>query len=106
MVRKFTHRLRQRGYPLHLIASITSPVSFARRQEYLSNASSRTTASSSRPVLVVPYAQLVPELQLQQLLQDEYGKGDKVVQDWVPQRPIVAFTKNRNLGSFLVKASH
>lgn len=106
MVRKFTHRLRQRGYPQRLIASIASRVSFARRQQYLSNASKAKNAGSSRSVLVVPYAQLIPELQLPQLLRDEYMRGNEAFYSWLPQRPIVAYSKSRNLGSMLVKASH
>lgn len=107
MVRKFTHRLRQRGYPLRMITSITNRVSYARRQQYLSSASNgQKPTGSSSSVLVLPYAQLIPEMRLQQLLRDEYEKCDDALHAWMPHRPIVAFTKNRNLGSFLVKASH
>jgi hypothetical protein len=107
MVRKFVHRLRQRGYPERLLASIANHVSFSQRHQYLTaSSSSKAATASSKSVLVVPYAQLVPELQLQQLLRDAYENGGEVLHDWVQERPIVAFTKSRNLGSFLVKASH
>jgi hypothetical protein len=62
--------------------------------------------ASSKSVMLVPYAQLMPELQLQQLLRDAYANGGGDLHTLVPERPIVAFTKSRNLGSFLVKASH
>lgn len=107
MVRKFVHRLRQRGYPQRLLASITSRVSFSQRHRYLSaSSSSKAATASSKSVMVVPYAQLMPELQLQQLLRDAYANGGGDLHTLVPERPIVAFTKSRNLGSFLVKASH
>jgi hypothetical protein len=108
MVRKFVHRLRQRGYPQRLLASITSRVSFSQRHQYLSASSNskKALAASSKSVMVVPYAQLMPELQLQKLLRDAYVIGGEGLHTWVPERPIIAYTKSRNLGSFLVKASH
>jgi hypothetical protein len=104
---KFVHRLRQRGYPQRLLASITSRVSFSQRHQYLSaSSSSKAATASSKSIMVVPYAQLMPELQLQQLLRDAYENGGGDLHTLVPERPIVAFTKSRNLGSYLVKASH
>ena len=107
MVEKFSQRLCQRGYPQHMVASMVSRVSFACRQQYMSSSSSRkATRSNSRSVLAVPYARLVPGLRLPQLLRDEYVLGDEALHTVLPQRPIVAYCKNRNLGSLLVKASH
>ncbi|HEY5140343.1 MAG TPA: hypothetical protein VIJ25_13665, partial [Methylococcales bacterium] len=105
MVRKFTHRLRQRGYPLALIDNITSRVSFSNRQQYLASCG-KQKARPGRSVLVVPYAQFVPQLRLPQLLREQYEKGGATLHAEMPQRPIVAYTKSRNLGSLLVKASH
>jgi hypothetical protein len=104
MVRKFTHRLLQRGYPLQLIASIANKVSHADRHKYLRV--SGKAANNEQCVLVVPYAQMVPELQLHKLLRTEYVLGGEALHVDLPLRPIVAFSKNRNLGSLLVKASH
>ena len=105
MVRKFAHRLRQRGYPLRLITNITSRVCFTKRQHYLSGANSCKADSNGKCVLVVPYAQQVPDLRLPQILRDEYVNGGEALHAKLP-RPIVAYRKNRNLGSMLVKASH
>jgi hypothetical protein len=104
MVRKFTHRLRQRGYPLHVITSITRRVSFAKRRQYLC-ADRSCKATCSKSALVVPYAQQVPDLRLPQILLNEYMKGGEALHA-VLTKPIVAYKKNRNLGSLLVKASH
>jgi hypothetical protein len=87
-----------------LIASITSRVSFSKRQHYL-QAASRKADSSSKCVLVVPYAQQVPDLRLPQILADEYVKAGEALHVAL-SKPIVAYRKNRNLGSLLVKASH
>lgn len=105
MVRKFTHRLLQRGYPKHMITSIISHVSHAERQRYLSRSSCIAT-SSGKCALVVPYAQMVPQIQPQKLLHTAYVNGGEALHAALPSRPIVAFSKNRNLGSMLVKASH
>jgi len=105
MVRKFTHRPLQRGYPKQLITNVASKVSHAERHKYLSYKHGKT-ANTDKCVMVVPYAQLVPEMRLQQLLLAEYMKGGEALRACLPSRPIVAFTKNRNLGSMLVKASH
>lgn len=105
MVEKFAHRLRRRGYPLRLVESIASRVSFAKRQQYLLRSNSHIATDNSRSVLVVPYAQQVPQLRLPQLLADEYMYGGEAVRAALP-RPIVAYSKVRNLGNSLVKASH
>jgi hypothetical protein len=105
MVRKFVHRLRQRGYPQRLLASITKQVLFSSRHRYLSaNSSSTAAAASNKTVMVVPYARLIPEMRLQQLLRSAYESGGGDLHALISERPIVAFTKGRNLGSFLVKA--
>lgn len=105
MVRKFTHRLCQRGYPRALIDSIASRVSYANRQQFLAPKVGNK-AKPGQSVLVVPYAQLVPQLRLPQLLREQYELCGEALHAEMPQRPIVAYTKSRNLGSLLVKASH
>lgn len=104
MVRKFTHRLCQRGYSRALIDSIASRVSYSNRQQHLTG--SKGSANTGQTVMVMPYAQLVPELRLPQLLREQYETLGEALHVELPQRPIVAYTKNRNLGSLLVKASH
>jgi hypothetical protein len=106
MVAKLAHRLCQRGYPQHFFASIASQVSYAHRQQYLSGCSSRKAAGGSKSVLALPYARFVRELRLPQLLREEYVLAGAALHAQLPQRPIVAYSKNRNLGSLLVKASH
>lgn len=104
IVRKFTHRLCQRGYPRQLIASIASRVSHSNRHKYLWR--DNTPATNDRSVLVVPYAQMVPEMGLQCILREAWDAGSEALHTELHSRPIVAFTKNRNLGALLVKASH
>jgi hypothetical protein len=104
MVRKFTHRLCQRGYPRHLIDSIASRVSHSDRHKYLWR--ENKPAATDRSVLVVPYAQIVPQMGLQRILREAWDAGGEALHTELKSRPIVAFTKNRNLGALLVKASH
>jgi hypothetical protein len=104
MVRKFTHRLCQRGYPRHLITSIASRVSHSNRHKYLWHNDS--VAAKDRSVLVVPYAQMIPEMGLQKIMHNVWDAGGEALHAELKNRPIVAFTKNRNLGALLVKASH
>lgn len=106
MVAKFAQRLCQRGYPQHLFNSIANQVSYARREQYLSGSSSRKAVGCTKAVLSLPYAGLVRELRLPQLLREEYMLGGEALHACLKQRPIVAYSKNRNLGSLLVKASH
>jgi hypothetical protein len=101
MVQKFTHRLLQRGYPLHVINSAVAKVSYADRSRYLQ--SSGKSTEDSVCAFVIPYAGGVPEMQLQKLLHEAYA-GDSEVQAYLP-KPIVCFKKSRNLGSWLVRAS-
>jgi hypothetical protein len=101
MVSKFTSRLLQRGYPTHVISAAVSKVSYANRSKYLQH-STITKAKSSVSALVVPYAFGVPEMHLQQLLHSTYMKHPDV-HGTVP-KPLVCFKKNRNLGSWLVRA--
>ena len=105
MVRKFTHRLLQRGYPMAMVQSMVSRVRHDSRQRYLIGQSGVST-KPGQSVWVVPYAQLVPQLRLPQLLRDQYQSSGEALHTCMPQRPIVAYTKNRSLGSLLVKASH
>jgi hypothetical protein len=51
------------------------------------------------------YAQQVPDLRLPQILADEYVKAGEALHVALA-KPIVAYKKNMNLGSLLVKASH
>ena len=104
MLRKFTHRLCQRGYPRQLISSIATRVSHSDRHKYLWR--DKQPASKDRSVLVVPYAQMVPEMGLQRILREAWDAGGEALHTELHSRPIVAFTKNRNLGALLVKASH
>jgi hypothetical protein len=104
MVRKFTHRLCQRGYPRQLINSIASRVSHSERHKYLRRET--TPEADNRSVLVVPYAQMAKEMGLQRILREAWDAGGEALHTSLRSRPIVAFTKNRNLGSLLVKASH
>lgn len=104
MVRKFTHRLCQRGYPRHLIDSIASRVSHSDRHKYLWR--ENKPAATDRSVLVVPHAQMVPQMGLQHILREAWDAGGEALHTELKSRPIVAFTKNRNLGALLVKASH
>jgi hypothetical protein len=105
MVRKFIHRLRQRGYPLAMVESLVRSVSYDARQRYLSGHNS-ASSGPAQSVWVVPYAQLMPQLRLPQLLREHYESSGEALHTLMPQRPIVAYTKNRSLGSLLVKASH
>ena len=57
-------------------------------------------------MLVVPHAQMVPEMSLQRLLREAWDAGGEALHTELHSRPIVAFTKNRHLGAMLVKASH
>jgi len=105
MVRKFTHRLRQRGYPLHMIIRIASRVSHAHREQLLHRSRSNSRAvTNSKPVLVIPYAQMVPELQLPRTLRTVYMDGGDELHALLPQ-PLVAHSRCGNLGAMLVKAS-
>jgi hypothetical protein len=104
MVRKFTHSLCQRGYPRQLIDSIASRVSHADRHKYLWQ--ENKPEADNRSVLVVPYAQIAQQLGMQRILRETWDAGGKTLHTHLRSRPIVAFTKNRNLWSLLAKASH
>lgn len=81
---------------------------------------SNNKAESSKCVLVVPYAQQIPDLRpseaVPQILPtgvlhwDEYKNGGEALHAklaWLNLfRAIVAYKKNMNLGSMLVKAFH
>ncbi len=105
MVRKFTHRLCQRGYPRHLVARIASRISHERRQRYLLHSSKQQQAANNKSVLVVPYAQTVPEMRLQEALRSVYMESGEALHTLIPP-PIVAFSKSRSLGAMLVRAAH
>jgi hypothetical protein len=110
MVRKFTHRLRERGYPQASIAAAVSRVSYGDRPRYLA-AADQQQQHPQQPAgvlaLVVPYSRDVAAMQLPRLLHDAlhshaeaaaalHGSGSRV---------LVCFTKNNNLGEWLVRAS-
>lgn len=105
MVQKFTHRLCQRGYPPHMIASITSRISHGQRQRYLTCSGQQQRTAGGHTALVIPYAQGVPEMRLQQALRAVYMEGGEALHAIIPP-PIVAFSKARNLGALLVRSGH
>ena len=100
MVSKFTHRLLRRGYPQAVISAALAKVSYDRRPTYLHKAPTQSGASPT--AFVVPYASGVPDMRLQSLLHTVYMQHPEAHQ-YIP-RPLVCFTKNRNLGSWLVRA--
>jgi hypothetical protein len=110
MVHKFTHRLRERGYPLHSIQAIVSKVSFADRAKYIAAAvsSSKYAQQGSGGVLplVVPYARDVAVMQLPSLLRQVVMQSTGVESKLrgLNARALVCFSKTRNLGSKLVRA--
>jgi hypothetical protein len=55
--------------------------------------------------MVVPYAQQVPDLRLPQILADMYVKAGEALHVTLA-KPIVAYKKNRNLGSLHVVAAN
>jgi hypothetical protein len=101
MVKKFTHRLCQRGYPRSAINSAVAKVSYSDRPKYLQHISSSCEKRSC--AFVIPYAYDTHELQLQKLMHDLYGEHPEV-HAHIPEKPVMCFKKNRNLGSWLVKA--
>ena len=105
MVRKFTHRLCQRGYPLHMIANITRRIAHEQRQQYLACTGQKRHGANSKSALVIPYAQGVPELRLQQALREVYLDGGEALHAILPP-PIVAYSKAHNIGAMLVRAGH
>jgi hypothetical protein len=110
MVHKFTHRLRERGYPLHSIQAMVSKVSFADRAKYIAAAvaNSKYAQQGSGGVLplVVPYARDVAVMQLPSLLKQVVmqSTGVESVLRGLNARALVCFSKTRNLGSQLVRA--
>jgi len=112
MVQKFTHRLRERGYPLASIQAMVSKVSFADRAKYIAAAvaGSRSAQQGSGEVLplVVPYARDVAVMQLPTLLRQVVMQSPGVEQKLrgLHTRALVCFSKTRNLGSQLVRAGH
>jgi hypothetical protein len=103
MVRKFSHRLCQRGFPRHLVASVTSRIAHSMRQQLLQHSTKQRRTAGSKSVLVVPYAQGIPELRLQQALRAVYENSGEALHTIIPP-PIVAFSKAQNLGALLVRA--
>jgi hypothetical protein len=87
----------------HINVAVTKGNSRLAADRTTLNATSRVTTADD--ALVVPYAQQVPDLRLPQILSDEYVKAGEALHVAL-SRPIVAYRKNRNLGSLLVKASH
>lgn len=102
MVSKFTHRLQQRGYPLHVISAAVAKVSYADRPKYLQQ-SPRHNNSGSVCAFVIPYVDGTADLRLPQLLHELYMEHPEL-QAYMPEKPLVSFKKSRNLGSWLVRA--
>ena len=102
MVSKFTHRLQQRGYPLHMISAAVAKVSYADRPKYLQQ-SARHNNSGSVCAFVIPYVDGTADMRLQQLLHELYMEHPEL-QAYIPEKPLVSFKKSRNLGSRLVRA--
>ena len=70
--------------------------------KYLAIKPSAKGSQESVSALVLPYASGVPRMHPQQLLHNTYMKHP-AVHGLVP-KPLVCFKKNRNLGSWLVRA--
>jgi hypothetical protein len=105
MVAKFAHRLRERGYPLASIQAVISRVSYADRPAYLAAASGAARAAPSGVLaLVVPYSRDVSVMQLPALLRSSLMDFPTVAARLAHEQVFVCFTKNRNLGSMLVRA--
>jgi hypothetical protein len=49
---------------------------------------------------------MVQEMGMHNFLRDAWDAGDEALHTALHSRPIVAFTKNMNLGALLIKASH
>jgi hypothetical protein len=110
MVQKFTHRLRERGYPSASIQQLVSKVSFADRAKYIAAAvdNSKYAQQGSGEVLplVVPYARDIAVMQLPSLLRQVVMQSPGVVSKLraLNTRALVCFSRTRNLGSKLVRA--
>jgi hypothetical protein len=108
MVAKFTHRLRERGYPLPSIQAAIARVSYADRPHYLSTATAVAGDSAVAPAgvlaLVVPYSRDVSVMQLPALLRAQVMQHPEAAAQLPRTQLFVCFTKNRNLGSALVRA--
>jgi hypothetical protein len=110
MVQKFTHRLRERGYPLASIQALISKVSFADRSKYIAaavaNSKYAQQGSGEALPLVVPYARNVAVMQLPTLLRQVVmqSPGMSATLRALHARALVCFSKTRNLGSKLVRA--
>ena len=100
MVEKFTYRLLQRGYPQSVIDSALGKVSYSDRPKYLQHLCHKEKDGNC--AFVIPYAHGVADLQLQKLMHELYA-GHPEVHAYMP-KPIVCFRKNKNLGSWLVRA--
>jgi hypothetical protein len=107
MVAKFTHRLRERGYPLASIQAAVSRVSFADRAAYLAAATAIDRQSAASPgvlPLVVPFSRDVSVMRLPALLRAELMRNPEATALLPTEQVFVCFTKNTNLGSTLVRA--
>lgn len=107
MVAKFTHRLRQRGYPAASIAAAVSRVSYADRSAYLASAvctDSPKRAPAGVLPLVVPYSRDVSVMRLPALLRAQLMHSPEAAALLPTEQVFVCFTKNSNLGSILVRA--
>lgn len=110
MVGKFTHRLRERGYPVASIQSWVSKVSFADRAKYIAAAVSNSQCAQQDTdgvlPLVVPYARDTAVMQLPSLLRQVVVQSPGVESKLrgLKAKALVCFSKTRNLGARLVRA--
>lgn len=108
MVAKFTHRLRERGYPLASIQAAVARVAYADRPRYLASAACAAGDPDLAPAgvlaLVVPYSRDVSVMQLPALLRAQVMQHPEAAAQLPGTQLFVCFTKNRNLGSNLVRA--
>ena len=108
MLRKFTHRLRERGYPLASIQAAISKVSYAARPQYLAAVQQQQREPQPAGVLalVVPYSRDVAAMQLPRLLHTTLHSHPEAAAALCTagSRVLVSFTKSSNLGAQLVRA--
>lgn len=101
MVSKFTHRLLRRGYPRAVVSAAISKVCYDQRARFLHKGPA-DSAAPSPTAFIVPYANGVPDMRLQALLHEVYLQHPEA-HEYIT-KPLVCFTKNKNLGSWLVRA--
>lgn len=103
----FLHRLLRRGYPLAVLQRAFARVEYAAaRAAFLAPpVGGADDAPRAPPVLVLPYASLVPELHVGRALHAEYAAGGPKLQALVPC-PRAAFQRTPNVAGKVTRASH